>query len=66
MMNGELRYLLKTNSDCEACTDQNSLCALLMDLQALAEDLDLDFAAAYQEAGALAALRELASFCPCI
>jgi hypothetical protein len=46
MMTSELRYLLKTNSNCEACSDQASLCALLTDLRAVADDLDLDFAGA--------------------
>jgi len=51
MMTGELRYLLKTNSDCEGCSDQESLCALLTDLQMVADDLD--FAGAHCAAGNL-------------
>jgi hypothetical protein len=43
MMTSELRYLLKTNSDCDACSDQESLSALLADLREVAHDLDLDF-----------------------
>jgi hypothetical protein len=45
-MISELRYLLKTNSDCEACSDQESLCVLLIDLRAVADNLHLDFARA--------------------
>jgi len=45
-MISELRYLLKTMSECEACSDQESLRALLADLRAVADDLDLDFAGA--------------------
>jgi hypothetical protein len=51
MMTSELRYLLKTNSNCEACSDQASLCALLADLRVVADDLDLDFARADFKAG---------------
>jgi hypothetical protein len=47
MMTSELRYLLKTCSDCEACSDQESLRVLLTDLRAVADDLDLDFVAAF-------------------
>jgi hypothetical protein len=50
MMTSELRYLLKTTSDGEACSDQESLRVLLADLRAVADDLDLDFARAYFEA----------------
>jgi hypothetical protein len=46
MVTSELRYLLKTNSDCEGCSDQDSLRDLLADLRAVADDLDLDFAGA--------------------
>jgi hypothetical protein len=63
-MTTELRYLLKSNSECEACTDQESLCVLLTDLRAVADDLDLDFAGASLRAGDLVALRDLLSFCP--
>jgi hypothetical protein len=49
-MTSELRYMLKTNSDCEACTDQESLRALLTHMRVLADDLDLDFARADLEA----------------
>jgi hypothetical protein len=62
----ELRYRLKTNSDCEACSDQESLCVLLTDLWAVADDLDLDFAGAYFEAGTLTELRDQLNFDPCI
>ena len=47
MMTSELRYLLKTNSDYEVCSDQESLRGLLTDLRAVADDLGLDFAAAF-------------------
>jgi hypothetical protein len=50
MMTSELRYLLKTNSDHEVCSDQASLRDLVADLQALADDLDLDFGEASHEA----------------
>ena len=66
MMNCELRHLLKSNSDYEACTDQESLRALLVDLRGVAEDLDLDFAGAYSEAGTPSELGDEARFCPCI
>jgi hypothetical protein len=66
MMNSELRYLLKTNSDCEACTDQESLRALLTDLRGVARDLGLDFAGAHLEAGALSELRDQSACWPCI
>jgi hypothetical protein len=45
-MISELRYLLKTNSDCEACSDQESLRDLIAGLRAVADELDLDFARA--------------------
>jgi hypothetical protein len=41
-MTRELRYLLKTNGDCEARSDQESLCALLTDLRAVGDDVYLD------------------------
>ena len=66
MMNSELQYLLKTNSDCEACTDQESLCNLLADLRVVADDLDLDFAGACFEAGDLSVWRDQSPFDPCI
>jgi len=66
MMNSELRYLLKTNSDCEACRDQESLCVLLADLRVVADDLDLDFAKANLKAGTPSELGDPSSFCPCI
>jgi hypothetical protein len=47
MMTSELRYPLKTTSDYEACSDQESLRCLLTDLRAVADDLDLDFAVAF-------------------
>jgi hypothetical protein len=65
-MSSELRYLLKTDSDCEACSDQASLGDLLTDLRAVADDLGLDFAAAYLEAGTLSELRDPSPFYPCI
>jgi hypothetical protein len=65
-MCSELRFLLKTNSDCEACTDHESLCQLLTDLRILADDLDLDFARAYLQAGTLSELRDQSPFCPSI
>jgi hypothetical protein len=48
MITSESRYLHKTNSDCEACGDQESLRVLPTDLQAVVDDLGLDFADAYQ------------------
>jgi hypothetical protein len=45
-MNSELMYLFKTNSDCEDCSDQESLRVLLTDLREVADDLGLDFAEA--------------------
>jgi hypothetical protein len=61
-MNSELRYLLKTNSECEGCNDQQSLRDLLIDLRAVADDLDLDFNGASVEVEAL----DLSGFDPCI
>jgi len=66
MMTCELEYLLKTNSNCEACSDQASLSELLTDLRAVADDLGLDFAGAYLKAGTFSELREQSLFCPCI
>jgi hypothetical protein len=62
----ELRYLLKPNSDCDACSDQESLRALLTDLRGLACDLDLDVTKAYREAGTLSELHDPFPFCPSI
>jgi hypothetical protein len=66
MMSSELRYLLKTNSNCEACTDQESLCVLLTDLRVVADELDLSFSRANFEAGTLSELPDRSTFCPCI
>jgi hypothetical protein len=66
MMTSELRYLLKTASDCEACSDQESLCRLLTDLRAVADDLDLDFAGAYPKARIFSERRDQLVPCPCI
>jgi hypothetical protein len=52
MMTTELRYLLKSNSDHEARSDQASLGDLLADLRAVADDLELDFAGANRVAEA--------------
>jgi hypothetical protein len=49
-LTSELRHLRKTNSDLEACSDQESLRALLTHLRAVADDLELDFAIACLEA----------------
>jgi hypothetical protein len=65
-MTCELRYLLKTNSDHEVCTDQASLRELLIDLRAVADDLDLNFTAAKFEAETSAELFDESAFCPCI
>jgi hypothetical protein len=66
MMTSELRNLLKINSNNEACSDQASLCACLAELQAVADDLNLDFAGAYREAEARHQSSEPANFDPCI
>ena len=66
MMTSELRYLIKTTSDCEGCPDQESLYVLLPDLRAVADDLELDFASAYLKAGTFSELLEQSPFCPCI
>jgi hypothetical protein len=65
-MTGELRYLLKTHSDQEACSDQKSLGDLLTDLREMADDLDLDFAGAYHEAECRNEANGFAGFDPCI
>ena len=46
MMTSELRYVLKSNSDYEGCSDQESLREILVDLRDVAGELDLDFAEA--------------------
>jgi hypothetical protein len=66
MMTSELRYLLKTNSGCEGCSDQESLCALLTELRVVADDLYLDFAGANLDAGYFSTLSDRATFDPCI
>jgi hypothetical protein len=66
MMNSELRYLLKTNSDCEGYTDQQSLSVLLADLRMVAGDLDLDFTVAFLEAGTRSEFCDQLPFSPCI
>jgi hypothetical protein len=66
MMTCKLRYLLKTNSNCEACSDQASLRHLLTDLRAVADGLELDFAKAHREAETLCALHNQSHFGPCI
>jgi hypothetical protein len=65
-MTSELRYLLKINSDCEACNDQESLSVLLTDLRAVADDLQLNFTRAYLEAGPLSELRDPSCWYPCL
>jgi hypothetical protein len=65
-MTGELRYLLKTHSDAEACSDQESLGDLIADLRELADDLDLDFAGAFREAEVRHESTVVARFDPCI
>jgi hypothetical protein len=65
-MTGELRYLLKTHSDQEACSDQESLGDLLADLHEMADDLDLDFVGAYQEAECRHHSESVTGFDPCI
>jgi hypothetical protein len=50
MMTSVLRYLLKTNSNHEVCSDHASLRDLVAELRTLADDLDLDIGAAYREA----------------
>jgi hypothetical protein len=65
-MTSELRYMIKTNSDCEVCTDQESLRALLKHQRVLADDLHLDFARANLEAGTPPELTDQSAFCPCI
>ena len=66
MMTSELRYLLKINSDNEACSDQASLRELLDDLQTVAGDLELDFGRALVEVGTVQEARDLLAFDPCI
>ena len=65
-MTSELRHLLKTTSEREACSDQESLCVLLTELRLVANDLYLDFSGAYLEAGTLSELRDPSVFFPCI
>jgi hypothetical protein len=66
MMTSELRFLLKTTSECEGCTDQESLCVVLTDLRLVADDLDLDFAGAYLESITTPQVPDGWPFCPCI
>jgi hypothetical protein len=65
-MNSELRHLLKTNSDHEACSDQESLANLLTNLRVVADDLILDFDRADHTAGTVHELRDDVPFCPTI
>jgi hypothetical protein len=65
MMTAELQNLLKTNSNCEGCSDQASLRDLLTDLRAVADELDLSFAAASRDAAAASGLGDWPT-CPCI
>jgi hypothetical protein len=65
-MTGELRYLLKTHSDQEACSDQESLGDLLADVREMADELDLDFAGASHEAECRRESNGLKAFDPCI
>jgi hypothetical protein len=65
MMTAELQYLLKTNSNCEACSDQASLRDLLTDLRAVADELDLSFVAASRDAEAMSGLQGWPQY-PCI
>ena len=65
-MNSELRYLLKTNSNCEGCSDQESLGNLLCDLREVACDLDLNFDQASHDAKTLHQERDASVFDPCI
>jgi hypothetical protein len=66
MMTSELRYLLKTNSGSEGCSDQASLRDLLSGLRTVADDLDLNFDGARLEAESLRDLRAQLAFDPCI
>ena len=66
MMNYELEYLLKTNSNSEGCGDQQSLGDLLADLRAVADGLELDFICATSQAEPVHRTRYLAEFDPCI
>jgi len=65
-MTSELRYLLKTNSDCEGSSDQDSLRCVLTDLRAVADDLDLGFGRALLEARLFQAARDWLAFDPSI
>ena len=56
MMTCELEYLLKTNSNCEGCGDQESLRDLITDLRVVADELDLNFPAANRAAEAACGL----------
>ena len=64
MMTCELRYLIKTNSNCEGCSDQASLASLLTDLRAVADDLELNFTGAHRAAEVVHELRDQSPFSP--
>jgi hypothetical protein len=66
MMTSELRYLLKTNSNCEGFSDQESLRLLLADLREVANDLELDFCKANVDAETLNEARDWLQFDPAI
>jgi hypothetical protein len=65
-MTSELRYLIKTSSECEGSSDQESLRLLLADLRAVADDLDLDFGKANFEAETLPETQDWFQFDPSI
>ena len=64
MMTCELRYPIKTNSNCEGCSDQASLASLLTDLRAVADDLELNFTGAHRAAEVVHELRDQSPFSP--
>jgi hypothetical protein len=66
MMDSELRHLLRTYSDHEVMSEQDSLRELLICLRSLAEELQLDFEEALTESGAFYQDRLFQAFDPCL
>jgi hypothetical protein len=65
-MDSELEHLLRTYSDHQVISEQDSLRDLLTCLRGLAEELQLDFEEALTESDAAYQDRPLQAFGPCL
>jgi hypothetical protein len=65
-MHGELEHLLRTHCDHEVTCEQRGLRDLLTGLRRLADELQLDFAAALAGSQAIRAEQLLLEFDPCL